>query len=83
MVFLDADGILQLRIVDWELLDLGDGCWDVAGIFQAYLVYLIKNTALDEFKEDDVLDILIENAIIILPSIKAFWRNYCVTLEMP
>lgn len=83
MVFLDVDGILQLRIVDWELLDLGDGSWDVAGIFQAYLVYLIKNTALDEFKEDDVLDILIENASIILPSIKAFWRNYCVTLEMP
>lgn len=86
MVFPDADGVLQLKIIDWELLDLGDGSWDVAGILQAYLVHLVNSTVksavLDTFKEEDVLRILSENASPIFPSIQAFWRNYCVTLRI-
>src|SRR5579883_1107790 len=29
---------LKLRVVDWELADIGDGAWDVATIFKEYLV---------------------------------------------
>ncbi len=28
---------LKLKILDWELADLGDACWDVGALFQAYL----------------------------------------------
>ena len=30
-------GQRKLRIVDWELADVGDGAWDVGAMFQAYL----------------------------------------------
>jgi len=33
----------QLTIVDWELTDIGDGAWDVAGIFKEYVMALVLN----------------------------------------
>ncbi|MFZ6798606.1 phosphotransferase family protein [Undibacterium sp. Di24W] len=83
LVFLDADGTLQLKIIDWELLDLGDACWDVAGILQAYLVHLIKSTVLTEFKEEDAFNFVLKKADIIFPSIRAFWNSYCSTMRIP
>jgi hypothetical protein len=32
---------VELRMVDWEMADLGDECWDIGSIFQAYLSFWI------------------------------------------
>jgi hypothetical protein len=32
---------LDIRIIDWEMADLGDECWDTGAIFQAYLSFWI------------------------------------------
>jgi hypothetical protein len=32
---------LELRMIDWEMADLGDECWDVGAIFQAYFSFWI------------------------------------------
>jgi len=40
----DVDGDRRLRIVDWELADLGEDLWDVAGILQNYLYWSAVST---------------------------------------
>ncbi|HEX9943458.1 MAG TPA: phosphotransferase [Thermoanaerobaculia bacterium] len=32
---------LELRMIDWEMADLGDECWDVGAIVQAYFTFWI------------------------------------------
>jgi len=65
---------LDLRLIDWELADIGDPLWDVAAIFQNYLSLWVsveienqqsKNSKAEHFK--------IEN---IQPSIRVFWKQY-------
>jgi hypothetical protein len=38
-----ADGERELRVIDWELADLGDPLWDVAGMLSSFLQYWIVN----------------------------------------
>lgn len=35
------DSPVELRMIDWEMADLGDECWDVGAVFQAYLSFWI------------------------------------------
>jgi len=32
---------VELRMIDWEMADLGDDCWDVGAVFQAYWTFWI------------------------------------------
>lgn len=74
---------LEIKIVDWELADLGDACWDVGAIFQAYLSFWILSMQI-------VADIspaqLVDKAQYPLekmqPAIQSFWKTYVDTMEM-
>ncbi len=33
------DGQPEVRVVDWELTDIGDASWDVGSVFASYLIY--------------------------------------------
>ena len=35
------DDPVELRMIDWEMADLGDECWDTGAIFQAYISFWI------------------------------------------
>ena len=68
----------QLKLVDWELADVGEPCWDVGSVFQAYLSLCLRaapahrNLSLRDHLEHSTMDIdSMRNAI------KAFWRCYC------
>lgn len=67
----------SLCIVDWELVDFGDGCWDVASIFASYFMYWImtlgfqsSSTSLPNGKQLDTLPAM-------RPALQAFLRAYC------
>ena len=47
-----------LKIVDWELADIGDGCWDVGAVFQAYLAHWILTMRIpaEQVSPDHLLD---------------------------
>lgn len=34
----------KIRLIDWELADIGDPCWDVAAMFCSYLMLWIQNS---------------------------------------
>ena len=67
----------ELKLVDWEIADLGDPLWDVAGVFQSYLtswVLSFDNQNVQQHqKVKDTDFITLEN---ILPVIKIFWDEY-------
>ena len=38
----------DLKVIDWEMADIGDDCWDVGAIFQSYLTFWIFSLPLAE-----------------------------------
>lgn len=73
----DESAELNLKIVDWELADVGDACWDLGGILAAYLsswVFSMPEMGLTP------AGVLVERAQYRLddmqPAIAAFWRAY-------
>lgn len=72
-----ADGTRSLRIVDWELADVGDAAWDVGAVFQAYLSHWIFSMPVQAGVSPDRW---VESAPLRLesmqPSLRAFWEAY-------
>jgi hypothetical protein len=59
---LEEDGEMRLAVVDWEIADRGDPAWDVAGIFQCYLLTWMQLTF---------------SRRAFQPACRDFWRSYC------
>ncbi len=74
---------LQLKVVDWEIADLGDGCWDVGAVFQAYLNCWILSMPLAAGLDPEEME---KQATIPLkdlqPAIRAFWNRYASTMDL-
>lgn len=72
-----SNGHLRLKIVDWELADWGDPCWDVAGIISAYLSFWVQSLPVNSLAAPGVM---VEGARYPLdrmqPAIRAFWNEY-------
>lgn len=60
-----------LKIVDWELADLGDDLWDVAGILQNYLFWSAVST--QSTAAGWTVSMPFET---LLPSLRGFWNAY-------
>ena len=73
----------ELRVIDWEMADVGDACWDAGAIFQAYLsfwiftlpfgdgVSLAQATAASPFQ-----------LAAMQPALAAYWRSYAATRKL-
>ena len=74
---------LSLKIVDWELADFGDSCWDVAAIFQAYISFWILSIQVSkETPTDQLADLAMYPLEEMQPAIKIFWNTYIGTLKI-
>jgi thiamine kinase-like enzyme len=85
IVYKDADTPsenLKLKIIDWELADLGDSSWDVGAVFQTYLslwVMSIPVTSQNNLQQSEQLTkYKIED---MQPAIKSFWNTYADTMS--
>lgn len=61
-----------VKIIDLEICDFGDPCWDVAGFFQSFLTWWIvsanaNNTVLNNNQ----------------PAVQQFWKTYFATIGEP
>jgi Phosphotransferase enzyme family len=71
---------IELRMIDWEMADLGDECWDVGAVFQAYFTFWIfllplgpgvslgQAAASSPYRVEDMQ-----------AALAAFWRSYART----
>jgi hypothetical protein len=72
-----SNGHLGLRIVDWEMADWGDSCWDVAGILSAYLSFWVQSLPGQGMADPGALVAQARYPVERMqPAIQAFWRIY-------
>ena len=73
----DGDSPPRLKIIDWEIADIGDECWDVGAVIQAYLTFWVFSLPLSggggiaEAVTAAPLD-----AESIKPALAAYWNAY-------
>jgi hypothetical protein len=72
-----SDARAQVKLVDWELADFGESCWDVGSVFQAYLSLSLRAARahrcvplIERLKHSTMQVDSLRHAI------KAFWQSY-------
>jgi len=84
MVPKDGDGSKQLKLIDWELSDFGDPCWDVGAVFQAYLSFWIFSMPAQAETNADSLVARAQFPVEKMqPAMQHFWQKYAERMEMP
>ncbi|MBC7776573.1 MAG: phosphotransferase [Phycisphaerae bacterium] len=63
----------DIRLIDWELADIGDPLWDVAAVFQNYLTLWVSSEIEQQYRPGQSAIVSLEQ---VQPSIAAFWQRY-------
>lgn len=78
-----AHGELSLKIVDWELADIGDACWDVGAIIQAFVSAQIVSLPMNWGARPAIPGVLAELTLNEMqPAIRSFWESYVDALRI-
>jgi thiamine kinase-like enzyme len=83
LIAYSSGGDAGLKLVDWEVADIGDPLWDVGGVFQAYL-HLCVSAALTTQKtrpHEFYYNVQVKLDQL-KPSIGAFWTAYKETMGL-
>jgi thiamine kinase-like enzyme len=76
MNFIVTENESEVKLIDWEIADLGDPLWDVAGAIQSYFsswTMSFDNRYKEYVRIPDNEFITME---VILPVVKVFWETY-------
>lgn len=77
------DGKVQLKLVDWEIADWGDPCWDVAAIFSAFIVFWIQSLPLEPGQDPERAIKLTKFPLEQMqPAIREFWNVYSRQMQL-
>nr|NLR88817.1 aminoglycoside phosphotransferase family protein [Rhizobium sp. P28RR-XV] len=77
---------VQLRLVDWELVQYGDPAWDLAGAFQDLLLFWIST--IPDLPETSNSDLELRTAqahyplAVIQAALRAVWHGYRETADL-
>lgn len=77
VMFSEPNGSLQLRIVDWELADVGDASWDIGSIVAACVAYWLFTTPMQPGQP--IGPEAHARLTAMQPMLRAFWNSYAVT----
>lgn len=72
-----------LKVIDWELADLGDTAWDTGAIFQSYLSFWVVNMQIGSGAIGP--QVVIETPFALekmQPAINGFWAAYADTMQL-
>jgi len=67
----------DVKLIDWEIADLGDPLWDVAGVFQSYFsawVLSFNNQNIQQHQQMQGTEFLSIESIT--PVVKLLWNTY-------
>lgn len=80
----DVPAVQALRIIDWELADFGDVCWDAGAVFQSYLsAWILSMPQHDESSSERLIELAQYPLESMQPAIEAFWLSYVKSREVP
>ena len=72
-----------LKLVDWEMADLGDVCWDVGALLQSFLVFWILSLPLaGQVEPARLIDMAQHPLNNMQPAIRGFWRGYSAAMSL-
>lgn len=75
-----AAGKMNLRLIDWELADFGDACWDAGAVFQSYLSFWVFSMpAVAGVPAEQLVSAARFPVEKMQPAIRAFWKTYVET----
>jgi hypothetical protein len=75
---------VSLRLIDWEIADLGDAAWDAGSVFQAYLAFwLFSIPAQGGVQPGDLLAGAPWPLNKMHAAMRAFWSTYVAALNVP
>jgi aminoglycoside phosphotransferase (APT) family kinase protein len=78
-----GNGPLASKVVDWELADIGDPCWDIGALLQAYISFWVFSMRIGAdvpvAQSPNTAQYPIE---MMQPSIRAFWQAYIAAMEL-
>jgi hypothetical protein len=75
-----AHGKMNLRLIDWELADFGDACWDAGAVFQSYLSFWVFSMpAMAGIPAEQLVSAAQFPVEKMQPAIRAFWKTYVET----
>jgi hypothetical protein len=78
-----GDGPSSLRVVDWELADVGDPLWDAAGIVHSFLCAWLLSMPPNETTRADQLVATARHPIHgMRPALHAYWRSYAQARDL-
>ena len=73
----------RIKVIDWENACFGDPCWDVAGVFSAYVTLWLASVSTDGRVVAPETERQCRTKFHITamqPAIRAFWYQYCLKL---
>jgi thiamine kinase-like enzyme len=77
------DASFELKIIDWEIADVGDECWDVGAVLQAYFTFWIFSLPLNNGV--GLADAAASSPFDtdgIKPALAAFWSSYAKSRKL-
>lgn len=79
-----AESGLKIKVIDWELADLGDPLWDVGAILQSYLSYwILSMPTWPGASAEEVIARAPYPLEVFQAPINAFWNRYKGVAEIP
>lgn len=69
-----------IKLIDWELADIGDPLWDVASVMQNYLT-LWLNTDLPATQQNEYIKKISLDQV--QPCLQQFWQQYVFQMKWP
>ena len=77
-------GKLKIKVIDWELADLGDPLWDVGAILQSYLCHWILSMPIWQgARPEEVIARAPYPLEALQAPINAFWNRYKEVAQIP
>jgi hypothetical protein len=79
----EADAV-EARIVDWELVQLGDPAWDLAGALQDLLLFWVQSIPMaPELTADQMMAAARYPLAAVQSAFRALWAGYRATAGLP
>jgi thiamine kinase-like enzyme len=72
----EADGAERVRIIDWEIADIGDPLWDVAGLYQGLIMNAMAYGPRASAEIKLVPALALDDLTDVWPKMRTFWQAY-------